>query len=67
MAWLDRDTGVEGQIWLRELQQLMLSRNFVRDWRKLTTKLFDIQGGDSIYLMEQELWRPWLNQQYAIE
>jgi len=67
MAWFDREAGVEGQIWMRELQQLMLSRNFLRDWRKLTTKLFGVQGGDSIYQMEQELWRPWLASIYAAE
>lgn len=67
MAWLDRETGVEGQIWMRELQQLMLSRNFLKDWRKLTTDLFGVQGGDSIYQLEEELWRPWLSEQYASE
>ena len=67
MAWLDREAGVEGQIWMRELQQLMLSRNFLKDWRKLTTDLFGVKGGDSIYQMEEELWRPWLSEQYASE
>lgn len=67
MAWLDREAGVEGQIWMRELQQLMLSRNFLKDWRKLTTDLFGVKGGDSIHQMEQDLWRPWLSSLYAAE
>lgn len=67
MAWFDREAGVEGQIWMRELQQLMLSRNYLRDLRKLTTKLFGVKGGDSIYQMEQELWRPWLASIYAVD
>lgn len=67
MAWLDREAGVEGQIWMRELQQLMLSRNFHKDWRKLTADLFGVKGGDSIYQMEQDLWRPWLDSLYASE
>ncbi|MDA0666710.1 MAG: hypothetical protein O3A95_00610 [Planctomycetota bacterium] len=67
MAWLDREAGVEGQIWMREVQQLMLSRNFLKDWRKLTTNLFGLQGGDSIYQLEEDLWRPWLSSTYAAE
>jgi len=65
VAWLDREAGVAGQSWMRELQQLMQSRRFVQDWRKLTTQLFGVKGGDSVYQLEQELWRPWLLAQYT--
>lgn len=64
MAWMDRSTGEAGQAWLRGLQPTLKKRNFIQEWRRLTTDLFGIQDGDSLHGLEL-MWELWLEERYV--